>query len=174
MHAADAPAMPPAQRPPTHGWREVRWNRWCWLWSAVPSGLLGLLAAVEQDINDTSELTWAVLGLRLAIAAVLGAVPGLLVYASPYFEYHTSAGLIEARSRWGRKHTYPRPGYELLEFSAVHGEIHEVGTGGRRHKLWISGKQARREDWRQFVECIHPDAGPPVAVRSSAVRSASE
>ncbi|WP_026924771.1 hypothetical protein [Glycomyces arizonensis] len=97
---------------------------------------------------------------RALSGAVCGAVVPLAVFPvivrSTYFKYDLHSMRIGAGNRWGVRRSYPRPGYDRLEFSPVYGEIREVATDGRRHRVPVAAAWADREDWREFMEGFYP------------------
>ncbi|WP_100447889.1 hypothetical protein [Glycomyces xiaoerkulensis] len=127
---------------------------------AVPASLMGLFTALFVMEPDGP---WDL--------AVIGASSGVFGWSleplmmGHYFRYRPSGRWIEARGSWGIERRYPRPGFERLEYSVAHAEIHETRADGKRRRLWIRPATANPDHWRRFVENFYPAARTPIVIR---------
>lgn len=94
------------------------------------------------------------------IGGVVGASIGVGV--KPYIDghlltYDSQTRTIRARDLWGLRRTYPRKGFDRLEFAAESGRIFQVRPDGNRRRVPVGPGRANGTEWRRFIDQFERD-----------------
>jgi len=134
---------------------------------AVGIGLLAL-SVVGGVALYRADPTSAPPYLRAPVPSVLGVAIGICIGlgSRPYIRkellvYDPNTRTLRALDWWwGLRFTYPRKGFDRLEYEA--GKFYQARPDGKRRRIRILRGDASREDWRRFIEQFQRDHSPAV------------
>jgi CRISPR/Cas system-associated endoribonuclease Cas2 len=140
---------------------EVRMNRCRPLWAIIIC--LPLSCAVGFLLPGSDDpVIQAIGGMVLGVPAGLAGGSIALLMRNTYLTYDPRSRTIRGPSRWRLRMTYPRTGYERIEYSVYDGRIYEVRADGKRRKLMFTRWIADQRDWRALVDLmLEPEVRSP-------------
>lgn len=150
--------MSPNTAPPTGTDLEgavlnVRMNRRRPLWAIVVCLPLFFTVAFLLPGSDDFVVQF-IGGMVLGVPAGLVGGSIALLMRNTYLTYDPRSRTIRGPSRWRARMTYPRKGYERLEYSVYDGRIYEVRADGGRRKLMFTRWIADQHDWRVLIDLM--------------------
>lgn len=104
--------------------------------------------------DSTAPVSGFIGGLLLGVPAGLAGGSIALLLRTTYLTYDPRSRTIRGPSRWRNRTTYPRKGYDRLEYSVYDGRVYEIRTDGKRRKLLFVRWVADRRDWRDLVDLL--------------------
>lgn len=128
-------------------------NRRRHLWTAVVCLPLACVLPwfFPNDLDPTNQF---LSGLLLGVPSGLAGGSIALLMRKAYLTYDVQTRTLRGPSRWRNLTSYPRRGYDRLEFSPYDARIYEVRTDGKRRRLMFRRWVADQGDWRALVDLL--------------------
>jgi hypothetical protein len=154
--------MAPAEAEPVRTVLRVRTNRRRHGWTAIiglPTAFV-LPSLVPPGLDPTAQF---LTGLLIGVPGGLAAGSIALLLRRVYLTYDARERTIRGPGYWRNNTTYPRAGYDRLEYSPYDARIYEVRADGKRRRLILRRWVANPQDWKALVDLLltpqHPASG---------------
>lgn len=119
--------------------------------------IVGIPLSVALILLDPASGDRAVDDLWRAAGILIGAFAFQFLdrlFRHWYFTFDAESRKLTARGRWGSERTYPRHGFDRIEYSTYDAGIYEVAANGKRRRLPVRRWFADRRDWKTFADTV--------------------